>query len=729
MNVVNMVLAAEIKRWVEQRRNTICHRQLLVISGEQPWVYESVRSLLAYKQPDTLLWLGEDTPESQVDNRRYKQIMGQEFDCVVYDAFSGLRANALFAVSGCVTQQNLMIMLCPPLSEWPKYADPEYINTTTYGYNTKNRHSYFVSWLCSHIQTDPHIALWQAQKFKGPVAELNAQQPSSINHLITEQQTHLVESILSITAQPEMKMVLSADRGRGKSSTLGIVAGSLMLKSPINIVVCAVNISMCDQIFKHAARLCALPEGVKNSISYQQSTMRFLPFDKLLEQPPAADLILVDEAAAIPNKVLEDLLNLYPKIIFSTTIQGYEGSGRGFELRFKPYLVQHYKHTHLLSLTQPIRWFNNDSLEQFWFKVMATQSLMQPKAPVEEPLIGSLPNRITHGTYHYSQLSPTELIKQPLLLECVFQLLVEAHYQTRPDDLKRMLDSPDQKLHVLFDSKGIPVAVALTNDEGGPVLDPLKVGIAEGQRRVAGHLTAQRLAFEYCAPHLAGFRYLRVVRIAVANHARLTGLGSTLVDKICQHTVDTDFIATSYGLTPELFDFWSKNDFHMVRLGLKKDAASGQYSGLMLRSLSLVNQVIIDNLSNLSAAQLAYQQNHRLENFEPVIMTKIFSKIDSTTRTTAKPDTSTLDKMVKDFIAHKRPLHSLEWYLYLWLLCVPEDISLQHKECQFVKDLLVEKLPYEALQQTYKLTGKKQIEAKAREAFSRLAAIVRINLA
>ncbi|TGD49198.1 hypothetical protein C9F10_05710, partial [Salmonella enterica subsp. enterica serovar Poona] len=47
-----------------------------------------------------------------------------------------------------------------------------------------------------------------------------------------------------------------------------------------------------------------------------------------------ADWLVFDEAAAIPSPLLLQLVSRFPRILLTTTVQGYEGTGRGFFLKF-----------------------------------------------------------------------------------------------------------------------------------------------------------------------------------------------------------------------------------------------------------------------------------------------------------------------------------------------------------------------------------------------------------
>ena len=74
----------------------------------------------------------------------------------------------------------------------------------------------------------------------------------------------------------------------------------------------------------------------------------------MAEEEPG--LVLVDEAAAIPVAVLSSLLEQSNRLVFASTVHGYEGSGRGFDLRFGPCCNRPCRNGAALRLSEPVRW-------------------------------------------------------------------------------------------------------------------------------------------------------------------------------------------------------------------------------------------------------------------------------------------------------------------------------------------------------------------------------------
>ncbi len=93
--------------------------------------------------------------------------------------------------------------------------------------------------------------------------------------------------------------------------------------------------------------------------SFAGEAFRFMAPDALLSSKEKASWLIVDEAAAIPAPLLRQLVSRFPRTLLTTTVQGYEGTGRGFLLKFcasLPYLQ-------LFSLSAPIRWAAGCPLE------------------------------------------------------------------------------------------------------------------------------------------------------------------------------------------------------------------------------------------------------------------------------------------------------------------------------------------------------------------------------
>ena len=125
------------------------------------------------------------------------------------------------------------------------------------------------------------------------------------------------------------------------------------------ILLTAPKLANVETAFHHAQ--LSLPESLKAnaSLTLGQSSLRFIAVDELIKGDYKADLLMVDEAAAIPTAMLTQLLKRYSRIIFSTTVHGYEGTGRGFHLRFKQVLDALTPQWKEVELTEPIRWANS----------------------------------------------------------------------------------------------------------------------------------------------------------------------------------------------------------------------------------------------------------------------------------------------------------------------------------------------------------------------------------
>ncbi|WP_319783524.1 tRNA(Met) cytidine acetyltransferase TmcA [Oceanisphaera sp. IT1-181] len=551
--------------WRQQLRQT-GERRLLVMAGEQDWAMAQAQQLTC-AEPHTL-WLGQAlSSQTGTPTNKFKTVLGQAYGALVVNAFSGLHPDALAAVAGTLMAGGVLILLCPPLADWPQYADPDLVRYVAEPEHAGDLQSRFLRRFIQVLQQDTQVLHWpQGAAFPALplIDETPPWQPDSDRQgCLNAQQRHAL-AVLLHSARRRIPVILTADRGRGKSSLLGLAAGRL-LKAGLRVLLTAPSPHAVSQVLAH----CAQP-------------LVFMAPDALLAERPTADILLIDEAAAIPVTLLLRLARQYC-CVFASTEHGYEGTGLGFQLKFQPQLLRVQPRTQKVQLRTPARWSSTDPLEPLLFRLLALNA------------VAVTPDR--HGQLTIRGVTQDQLLDDDMLLSQLFGLLTLAHYQTSPSDLRQLLDAPGLHLAVMF-RQSTPVAVALLVTEGQththPLTSALSLAIWRGQRRPRGHLLPQSLAFHGGLSEACQFRYHRVMRIVVHPDCQHAGLGSQLLSWLQQQTQPTalspsakpaltgDFIGTSFGASPELINFWQANGFSAVRLGQSRDAVSGLQAVMML---------------------------------------------------------------------------------------------------------------------------------------------------
>ena len=147
----------------------------------------------------------------------------------------------------------------------------------------------------------------------------------------------------------------------------------------------------------------------------EHSKLVFIPADKLLKKKYQFDLLLVDEAASIPLQVLTELLKKFPRMAFASTVHGYEGTGRGFMLRFQQLLNQHTRGWKKVHLQAPIRWAKNDPVEHLLNELL----LLSAEPKLDSSCIGSSTD------YEIEEIDQKQLSEDKPLLNDIFGLLVQ----------------------------------------------------------------------------------------------------------------------------------------------------------------------------------------------------------------------------------------------------------------------------------------------------------------
>ncbi|EFJ2750543.1 TPA: tRNA cytosine(34) acetyltransferase TmcA [Escherichia coli] len=515
-------------------------RRLLVLSGEERWCFDHALKLRD-ALPGDWLWISpQPDAENHCSPSALQTLLGREFRHAVFDARQGFDAAAFAALSGTLKAGSWLVLLLPVWDEWENQPDADSLRWSDCPDPIATPH--FVQHFKRVLTANNDAILWRQN------------QPFSLAHFTPRtdwhpatgapqpEQQQLLQQLLTM---PPGVAVVTAARGRGKSALAGQlisrIAGSAIVTAPA----------------KAATDVLAQFAGEK---------FRFIAPDALLASDEQADWLVVDEAAAIPAPLLYQLVSRFPRTLLTTTVQGYEGTGRGFLLKF----CARFPHLHRFELQQPIRWAQGCPLEKM----------------VSEALVFDDEN-FTHtpqGNIVISAFEQTLWRSEPETPLKVYQLLSGAHYRTSPLDLRRMMDAPGQ--HFLQAAGENEIAGALWLVDEGGLSQELSQAVWAGYRRPRGNLVAQSLAAHGSNPLAATLRGRRVSRIAVHPARQREGAGRQLIVGALQYTHDLDYLSVSFGYTEELWRFWQRCGFVLVRMGNHREASSGCYTAMALLPMS-----------------------------------------------------------------------------------------------------------------------------------------------
>ena len=416
------------------------HRALVVLAGDISWCRETMLEQLNSLSANNQLWVGQVEYDNAtvVTAKQMHQVLGREYDLAVFDAYEGFDADAFAAMTGTVRGGGLCFLLTPPKDCWSSFPDPVYQRLFGSEGKAKLSNSVFIERFLRLFDEHPGVyAIEQNQAVFPDIVQTQPFVSESNNQGDHCSQKEAVSAVVNVVKGHRRRpAVLISDRGRGKSAAMGMAAAQLLQQGVKRIIVTAPRLEALASLFRHAALELPECEYKHDRFVYQQSVIEFIPPDVILRNLPAADCLMIDEAAALPNPMLEQLLNHYSRLVFAATVHGYEGTGRGFALRFFKVLDQQTPGWKRLALDQPIRWNAHDPLEMFVFNALLLKSEL---SPIE------LKEYLDAKACDIEVMTGSELAQNETQLSQVFALLVLAHYKTRPNDLRQLLDSPALK--------------------------------------------------------------------------------------------------------------------------------------------------------------------------------------------------------------------------------------------------------------------------------------------
>ncbi|SDC44917.1 tRNA(Met) cytidine acetyltransferase TmcA [Natrinema hispanicum] len=623
---VDVVGLAESLRGEAERTN---ERRLLVLAGARERGYDTLESIL-----DTLsVPITETTLVGPDDRLRCEQLpqsnagelLGTTRDVIAVDAHDNLRPNALGKVVGAVDGGGLLVLLTPPLASWPDRRDEFDASLAVPPFDIDDVTGRFKRRLVETLRVHRGIAIVDleadsvdADGLTDPAPQLPTEPPTppadhrfpmaTYEACLTTDQVDAVAALESL-AETERAVVLEADRGRGKSSAAGLAAGAYAVAGE-DVLVTAPAARNTAELFDRAGDLveCLESDAVVDSRRIETAaggSVRFRNPDAAIDALASADIVMVDEAAALPVATLESLL-VADRIAFATTIHGYEGAGRGFSVRFRERLSESDHDVIDCQLAEPIRYAAGDPVEVWAFRAL----LLDARPPVKPLVADAVPE-----TVDYRQLEPADLLADEPLLREAFGLLVLAHYRTEPDDLARLLDAPNLEARALV-YDGHVVSVALLAREGN--LSPDTRAMMYEGGRVRGNMLPDVLTSQLRDEAAAEPAGLRVVRIATHHAARSRGLGSRLLECVRdEFGTAVDWLGTGFGATPGLLAFWRENGYRAIHVSTTRNDASGEYSALMLAPTNNDGQALNDRHADWFVRRFAALCSDALDDLEP----------------------------------------------------------------------------------------------------------------
>ena len=617
----------QVKLFREHLRNAHV-RGVILISGEKLWVEQCGVSLLTALD-ENALWIGDGAPD-EIDSdiaANAKHYLGQNKNTIVFNCYCGFHPDGFGALTGMITGGGMLVLLSPSIPTWATFQDPDYQRITAH--NTEVTSHHFIQRVIATLTKN--VKLWQIEQGSAVVSFPTIDAPlSTLNTdfaLTADQQTTFNAIKKVAYGRSKRPLVITSDRGRGKSTVMGLAAANLLVESFSNIAICAPRISAVNAVFDHARKGLSDFTLSGNTLSNGDKQLFFIPPDELLTHKPRADIVLVDEAAAIPANLLTKILLHYPRVVFATTVHGYEGNGRGFAVRFTQTLDELRPQWRRVFLQQAVRWAEDDFLEPLVADLLllnASESL------IDKPF--------DRARLQLRFVSGADLVANEKTLTELFGLLVQAHYRTSPDDLRLMLDGPNIRVVLAVCNNAVVGAVLVSKE--GDIESSLHQPIEQCSRRVAGHLAPQMLAAQAGMANVLGLCCWRIMRIAVHPDLRRQAIGGLLLEAVFEKAkqAQQDYVVTSFAATTDIFDFWQASGFSLQHIGWRRDSVSGAHTALMTRPISSIADRLCSQQVKKLTLQLSIFLSDNLSDLEADIAVKFIKNISSANKLLSEDD-------------------------------------------------------------------------------------------
>lgn len=508
--------------------------------------------------------------------------LGQELgDTLIYfDDHS--RLNGLLAVLGCVKAPHAIILAC----DCAKLSD------------------YFKKAIFL-----PQLKTLITAKDKDSI---DSQSPSDSRTINDHEMAKARQKLLNTTGICH----LIGERGSGKSTLLGQVLADSVQRGE-----------------RHILLSSPLPAASKNTLSsyhalldkvdVSRETLIYCPPNELLKKLEKATVVVVDEAASYHRNVLyaviKHVIETHKKLILSTTVEGYEGTGQGYRLHYLNDLeaIQSGANSDTHSVVNvgmhSATMANSNTISSDEIPSSIGNEYQQPSIVyLEKPKRFSADDplyRLCQSLYYpdtrldiadsgFFVLTTAELRERGWTPAC-FALLRQAHYKTTPNDLARFYS--DDAIFAVYIEAGQMIAAIYALVDVLPSDVDIQA-IFHGKRRVKNAFTQQALIHAYGEfsdedkdnRQLFNSRILRISRIAVEKKHRRKNIATKLLAHLQNEAMrqSFSFLSTSFSGSARNMQFWQSQAFIPARIGLYPNKINAEYAILMLKVLNPNSEAI-----------------------------------------------------------------------------------------------------------------------------------------
>eukprot|EP00520_Triparma_pacifica_P009454 CAMPEP_0118641268 /NCGR_PEP_ID=MMETSP0785-20121206/5188_1 /TAXON_ID=91992 /ORGANISM="Bolidomonas pacifica, Strain CCMP 1866" /LENGTH=691 /DNA_ID=CAMNT_0006532695 /DNA_START=193 /DNA_END=2265 /DNA_ORIENTATION=- len=419
----------------------------------------------------------------------------------------------------------------------------------------------------------------------------------------------LLTFLESLTDRGRVTVAMTAARGRGKSASVGLCLagavgfgyGTVYVTSPspnnltttFEFLLKGLKALKYEEHKDYTVKYSKYKDGRGDDVkvvtgvevhrSHKQVVTYLPPSNPSLFHN--ADLIAVDEAAGIPLPQVKAIMGCSDMVFLSSTVTGYEGTGRALSLKLIKDIRERNKKKVLresveeaisstkgsssgkkdsalhesrwknaasaaansvasvtgglkeIELKEPIRYGKGDPVEKWLNNLLALNQNEKVIKGRPAPRECELYSVDRDALFSYHKLSEQ-------FLQRMMSLYTSAHYKNSPNDLQMLSDAPQHRVFVLLSPTAeeggeegeLPDILAIVQValEGNINKKNVEAQLARGQRS-AGDLIPWTLAQQFGDSDFAKLSGARIVRLAVAEEVQGMGYGSRAVEELWRY--------------------------------------------------------------------------------------------------------------------------------------------------------------------------------------------------